>query len=225
MPEVHPDHMEQLVDEEDSEDVKELAVRPRLYYKRNGTPFTQERKAVALHVYAETGRVAQAAKTAQVSVSTVQAHKNPNHPQYDPEFAEAWEAAGRVYDDSLRAEAYRRGVEGVEEPVIGGKDRNEVVTYVKRYSDRLLLAEMKARMPAEYGEKISVDKTVKNEGGSGPFGNVDLSKLNRQQRAKLRDFLSSLEPETLEAQPVVDAEYEQVEYGSDDSDDVNPFDL
>ena len=61
--------------------------------------------------------------------------------------------------DRMEAELYRRAVEGVDEPVFFGGD---CIGTIKRYSDQLLLAGVKAHRP-EYRDKQSVEL-------SGPQG-------------------------------------------------------
>jgi hypothetical protein len=71
-------------------------------------------------------------------------------------FAKKWEDAVRSSGDSAEAEAWRRAVLGWDEPVFqGGKQ----VGIVRKHSDTLLLAVLKARKPDEYGDRIKVDVT------------------------------------------------------------------
>jgi hypothetical protein len=68
----------------------------------------------------------------------------------DPEFRETYEEARGRHPDQLEAEALRRAVDGVDEPVFHD---GEVVGHVRKYSDRLLMAILKARHPA-YRERV-----------------------------------------------------------------------
>lgn len=70
----------------------------------------------------------------------------------DPTFSALEEAALESYRDSLCREAHRRAVEGVDEPVIGGKDKDRVVAVIRKYSDRLLELMLKRHIP-EFREK------------------------------------------------------------------------
>ena len=67
----------------------------------------------------------------------------------DPDFALAWDEAVNIAADALEREAWRRAVEGFEEPV---HYRGEVVGYVKKYSDRMLELLLKAHRPEKYRE-------------------------------------------------------------------------
>src|SRR5258705_8413850 len=69
----------------------------------------------------------------------------------DPAFAAAWDEAEEMAADALEAEARRRGVEGVQEPLVSAgrivcDDEGQPIA-IRRYSDNLLLALLKARRP------------------------------------------------------------------------------
>ncbi len=69
-----------------------------------------------------------------------------------PAFASAWDDAAEDAVDALIGEARRRAVQGVENPVYY---RGEVVGYVRRYSDNLLMFLIKAARP-EYRDNYKV---------------------------------------------------------------------
>ena len=77
----------------------------------------------------------------------------------DPEFAALWQDAEQDANDAIRREMYRRGVEGWDEPVVSAGmlvlHQGKPVT-IKRYSDTLIMALAKARMP-EFRDKQSLD--------------------------------------------------------------------
>lgn len=83
----------------------------------------------------------------------------------DPEFAEAWDNAIEIGSDRLEDEALRRGVEGVDEPIVAmgrlAKDDDGNVLMKRVYSDTLLLATLKRRRPAEWRERVSQDVNMK----------------------------------------------------------------
>src|SRR5829696_4601355 len=69
----------------------------------------------------------------------------------DEEFREAWEDALDEATDALEAEARRRALEGVREPVFyQGKE----VGYIPRYSDTLLIFLIKGRRREVFGDKV-----------------------------------------------------------------------
>jgi hypothetical protein len=65
----------------------------------------------------------------------------------DQVFAEAWDDAYEQGTDLLEDEAWRRAVEGWEEPVVSA---GQLVTTVRKYSDTLLIFLLKGRRPAKY---------------------------------------------------------------------------
>jgi len=62
----------------------------------------------------------------------------------DPDFAEAWTEALREAVATLEREAWRRAVEGNEEPMVSG---GKVVGTVRRYSDSLLALLLRRHAP------------------------------------------------------------------------------
>jgi hypothetical protein len=73
----------------------------------------------------------------------------------DPEFAKAWDDALDEAAGTLEREAWRRAIEGVEEPIVGRveRDRDGVVAHVRKYSDSLLTTLLKAHRPEKYRER------------------------------------------------------------------------
>lgn len=72
----------------------------------------------------------------------------------DPEFAEAWLLALEAGNDVLEAEALRRAVDGVDEPVFTQK--GELAGHVRKYSDTLLALLLKAHLPEKFRERSEV---------------------------------------------------------------------
>ena len=106
----------------------------------------------------KTGVVGLAARAAGVSRQTVYTHIKK-----DEDFAAEFDRAVEDSADRLEAEAVRRAVEGVEEPVFGKLEganagTGEVGT-IRRYSDTLLIFMLKGRKPDVFRERV--DHTVK----------------------------------------------------------------
>lgn len=81
----------------------------------------------------------------------------------DPAYAEAFADAREQAADALEAEARRRAVEGVEEPVYqGGKQ----VGTIRRYSDTLLIFLLKGARPEKYRDRVTAEHTGP---GGGPL--------------------------------------------------------
>lgn len=112
-----------------------------------------DRKIRAVEAYAELGTVANAARAAGVCPQTI-----TNHMKLDPEFLEGMQIAQGEFRDKLEREAYRRAVEGWEEPVFSQRLGTQIGT-VRRYSDGLLQFIMKKWMP-EYREKVQADVNI-----------------------------------------------------------------
>ena len=117
------------------------------------------RKQLFLEALAARGNMTAAAHAAGVSRACAYLNR-----QNDDTFAKAWEEAEEIAADRLEAEAWRRGVEGVEEPVISlgkvveGADGEPLM--IRRYSDTVLLALLRAHRPEKYRERNSVEIDV-----------------------------------------------------------------
>jgi len=125
--------------------------------KRGSYKFDRDARNRFLETYARTGLVGLAVKASGVSGETVRIYTNENLEG----FADEYEEAKMAYRDTIEAEIHRRAISGWEEPLIGGKDRDQIVTYVTRYSDRLLEFHAKRHI-ADYREKTQLDLNVKS---------------------------------------------------------------
>jgi hypothetical protein len=108
--------------------------------------FTKDRREVFLRALADTGIVTVAAAVAGVTrARAYQVRKE------DPVFAAAWDEAEEKAADVLEAEARRRAVLGVPEPLVSAgkvvRDDDGQPIAIRRYSDTLLLALLRAHRP------------------------------------------------------------------------------
>ena len=107
---------------------------------------TKARQERFLTSLAETGNVTAAVATAGTSRTRVYELRKA-----DPGFAARWEEAEEIAVDALEAEARRRAIEGVQEPLVSAgklvRDDDGQPIAVRRYSDNVLLALLKAHRP------------------------------------------------------------------------------
>ena len=107
-------------------------------------PFTSDRKEQYLELFRTHhdlgGRKYLCAEAVGVSGSTIDYHvKN------DPEFAQALDDARQAWiDEHLFSAALKRARDGVERPIIGGKFKDEIITYERVYSDSLMAMMLRA---------------------------------------------------------------------------------
>jgi hypothetical protein len=115
----------------------------------NKTKTTTRVRATFLDTLRETSNVtASAAATGVSRDAFYRAREN------DPAFAAAWDEAVEVATDALEAEARRRAITGVEEPVYYlGKE----VGRIRKYSDRMLEILLKAHRPGKFRENVSME--------------------------------------------------------------------
>lgn len=139
--------------------------RPGRGRKQNGDPsglkFTAERKVAFLAHLERLHGIASSARATGIGLSTVYEHL-----ESDKEFAAlVKETRERIIDEAER-EAYRRAVEGVDEPVFGrvGKDQDGIVGTIRKYSDTMLSLLLKGRRSDVYRDKQTVDMNATVKG-------------------------------------------------------------
>ena len=119
--------------------------------------FTARKKKRFLEVLAQTSNVSEAARGA--GLTRVQVCKIY---EIDEKFAMAWRTAIDEAVDDLEHEARRRALDGTEEPVFyQGKE----CARVRRYSDSLMLALLKAERPEKYKDRVASELSGELRGG------------------------------------------------------------
>ena len=111
-------------------------------------PLTTERKATFVAELSRHGIAMRAARAASPHSPTGCLSTFADERQRDPSFAAAWDDAVEVARSEIEHELFRRAQEGVDEPVFGGKYREQIVGTVRKYSDRLLELRARALLPA-----------------------------------------------------------------------------
>jgi hypothetical protein len=119
---------------------------------------TARRRTRFLAALRETGNVRGACIASAVPRTNIYAHRRA-----DEAFAKAWDEAIEIATDRLEAEAWRRGVDGVPEPLVSagrlvrGEDGKPV--FVQRYSDGLLTLLLRANRD-KFRERTAVELDV-----------------------------------------------------------------
>lgn len=120
--------------------------------------WTEKVRKDFLKHYSEMGVLSYAA--AEVGVVT---QLITNYRQEHPEFAEEMEEARQVFCKKLESAVHKRVLNGVPEPIIGGKNRDIIITHVPRFSDRLTEIMLKRHI-AEFRDQSTLDVNVKQGG-------------------------------------------------------------
>lgn len=165
------------------------------------------KKDAFLRAFAQCGAITTSAQRAGISVTSYYAWTNPKYYDgrfYDESFIERLDEALLVYQDKVRVEIDRRAIEGWEEPVFGSVGfkedrRTEQVGSVRKYSDRLLELRAKASLPEMRQltpqQQVVVDsRSVTLNGSKQEAESFDASKLTKEQRELMRQFLLSSQP-------------------------------
>lgn len=145
-------HVELEVTDQDLPDkrTKKFMDKPVVEQRR----FDDRAAAKFLAYYAQTGRKGASARAAGVSYNVVR-----HWEVHDDDFGTLVQEAHNDWLELLERELFRRAVEGVLEPVVAGKDP-EIVTYVRKYSDKLLELALKKADPSGYGNREAVNVNV-----------------------------------------------------------------
>lgn len=139
----------------------------------NGIPLTPERKAAFIAELSRHGIVMRAARAASPHSTGGAATTFQDERQRNAEFAAAWDEALEMARADVEHEIYRRSTEGYDEPVFGGKYREQVVGTVRRYSDRLLELRARALLPAyRDAAALTVNKRVTHDVDIGILGDA-----------------------------------------------------
>lgn len=155
---------------------------------------TQQRLQQFLQYLAETGNVSRSVKLIGSSAARVYTLRHN-----DPAFRQAWDEAEQIAADRLEEEAWRRAVEGFDEPVVSGgklvRDEDGNAIMVRRYSDVLLIRLLAAHRPQKFDRRIP-------GGGASPSGvGVDVRALLLAKLAQLAQHIEAEEPPLLEHEP------------------------
>lgn len=149
--------------------------------------FTVRARATFLVALAETCNVTEACRTADITRTAVYVHRNK-----DPDFAAQWDVAEQMAADRLEREAWRRGVEGYDKPII---HQGEITGTYREYSDRMLEILLKGHRP-KYREKVINEHTGP---GGGPI------QISTTQRIARIESLMEIARRRLEADVAGDA--------------------
>jgi len=137
-----------------------MSPKSKILKQKPPVAFTLARKEKFLKHYRENGLLCLSGEMVGVTPATVM-----NHLKKDPVLAERAEDAKQAWvDETLVAAAYERAVKGKDEPVFGGRFKDEIVGYKTKYSDGLLTLLLKAARPGEYREQTEQVAASKNAG-------------------------------------------------------------
>lgn len=110
--------------------------------------FNKQKKMRFVRWVAQYGNKTKACEAVGISYPTFKSHYDK-----DMKFRDMVDAAYEEYADVLEAEAHRRAVEGVDEPIY---QMGQLVGHKKSYSDSLLKMKLTAARPEKYSNKTMI---------------------------------------------------------------------
>ena len=140
-----------------------------------------------LTTLSETGLYIRAADSVGCDPDEVRKYRQEN-----PEFQALCNLAFEDYRAVFIEAAKVRAVQGYEVPIVGGKERNEIVAHETRYSDRLMELFLKRSPDGSFTDK----QEVKVTGGMDIKQELNLQALSKRARAKLRELLEIINEDT-----------------------------
>jgi hypothetical protein len=148
---------------------------------------TEKRREIFLAELAEHGVVVRAARAASPHSTSVRGALTSFRDlrAKDPEFRADWDTAVEQARGRVEHELHRRAVEGWDEPIYGGRYKEQVVGHVRRYSDRLLELRAKALLP-DYRDRSHVDLGGGLSVHHSRKAMDDLASLTQAERDQLR---------------------------------------
>ena len=146
---------------------------------------TDARKNAFLAELEAHGIVARAARTASPHTKNGATQSFYDERVRDELFAAAWDEAVAQAMGVIEHEVHRRGVEGYEEPIYGGRYKENVVGTVRKYSDRLLELRARALLPAYRERKhVELDASV-----------ADIRRKAAEDEKAAKDAMERMTPE------------------------------
>ena len=150
----------------------------------NRLSFNDKAKTLYLRKLATTGRASYSAASAGVALSTINRHRAK-----DPVFDIACNEALEYFRDLLQGELIRRGVEGYEEEVLGGKNRDQVFKLTK-YSDKCLELVSKIHIAQINRDAVSL-QVIDNSQHNVVSNSFDLSTMSAEDLTMFKKLVQN----------------------------------
>lgn len=126
--------------------------RNKLSDLRTGETITEDERVTFIQEFAKCGLLTTASQKAGRSPFTFRALIDN-----DPSFKELVEEAYDYFKDTLEDTAYKRAVNGWDEPVY---QKGEMVGTIHRYSDRMLEILLRGNRPQKFRDNVKVDANI-----------------------------------------------------------------
>lgn len=144
--------------------------RPRAKW----TTFDETKRNEFLMALAESGNISYACRRVGVPRTTLDKYRNEN-----AEYNEFMDDALAYYADTVVGAAHQRAVHGYTVPIVGGRNKDEIVAHEVRYSDSLMAMMLKTVDP-----RFNPTQKVEVSGQAGLIDPAQMNFRNMSKRAK-----------------------------------------
>lgn len=159
--------------------------------RMTGMELTPERLVKYLEALEEFGLQQEACRKSGIAIQAIRDFRKESS-----EFQSLVDDAMDRFREKIEAEAYRRGVIGWDEPIIGGRNKDRVVATKRMFDSRLLEIMLKRHRP-EFRERVEAD--VKVTGGvllvpAPAASQADWARQHGGERLDARDARDQMPP-------------------------------
>lgn len=147
-------------------------------------------QAIVLEIIEKTGSILTAADTLGIKQRTIREYMLE-----DIDFGEAVNESSERHRERIYMAAFSRAVEGYDVPIVGGKDKDQIVAYERKFSDSML-GKMLERHFAEFRKQpaqVKIDASTNNSHNT----QVNVGSLDRSDRDSLRKLLEKADDPSL----------------------------
>lgn len=168
-----PDERIAMLEAMSVEELRAIAITGRISHKR--VRMGEEHEEAFLRILEATGLYSEAKKHLRI-------YGDVQYRQANPAFQELCDDARAAFFATIQAAALQRAVNGHLEPIVGGRNRDEIVAYKPVYSDTLMAMFLKRGTSDSFIDKKEIELTSRPQ-------SFNLHELSPRARRALRNLL------------------------------------
>lgn len=131
------------------------------------------------------------------------------HMKSHPTFASRLESSVERHRQTLYNAAYQRAVHGYERPIVGGRNKDEIVAHERVYSDSLLAMLLKRHFPEFRENSRNASNPLEAQGVPAPpqqlSNRPDMRTVSRSERDRIAAAIKN-PPKQIDSKAIIDVE-------------------